>query len=134
MKKKKEICSLSRVERKNYGRNENFAAWNLNVFHFFFPSFSFLFPEKLNELKMAPGRRYKAKLHVLEEDDLASILTPAPPCKVPGLGTKGPFFVVDFAPASISSLPRSLFALCGSHATRRFRSRVWLFAITFCFN
>ena len=38
---------------------------------------------------MAYGRRYKAKLHVLEEDDLASILTPAPPCKVPGLGTKG---------------------------------------------
>ena len=35
------------------------------------------------------GRRYKAKLHILEEDDLASILTPAPPCKVPGLGTKG---------------------------------------------
>jgi hypothetical protein len=45
--------------------------------------------KKRNQNTMAYGRRYKAKLHVLEEDDLASILTPAPPCKVPGLGTKG---------------------------------------------
>ena len=44
--------------------------------------------EKTEKNSMA-GRRYKAKLHILEEDDLASILTPAPPCKVPGLGTKG---------------------------------------------
>ena len=83
--------------------------------------------KRRSENNMAYGRRYKAKLHVLEEDDLASILTPAAPCKVPGLGTKGRkgdekeerFFFLFFA-------PRSLFFSAALVACESFRCRLRL--------
>lgn len=103
-------------EKKNEGPSRRS---RLTFFFFLFSFVSFLFfPKLTNERKnMAYGRRYKAKLHVLEEDDLASILTPAPPCKVPGLGTKGPFFYCLFCVDSFfSSL---FFFVCFVALTRR---------------
>ena len=105
--------------------------------------------KRRSENNMAYGRRYKAKLHVLEEDDLASILTPAAPCKVPGLGTKGRkgdekeerFFFLFFAPRSLfflrlSSLAKAFGADCdffscsalqssGGIDTRKDNVRLW---------
>lgn len=74
---------------------------------------------KAKRKKMAYGRRYKAKLHVLEDDDLASILTPAPPCKVPGLGTKGREKGEEMSrEARFFFSCCAFFFFCGSHRLR----------------
>ena len=111
-------------------RREIYAALACSTDHFFFSFFFRLsfFPIKKTKTKNSAtmGRRYKAKLHVLEEDDLASILTPAPPCKVPGLGTKGEEEGVEQQGARLFfSLP--FFFFCGSRRHLRFECAVGFF-------
>ena len=57
-----------------------------------------------NSLSSTMARRYRSKLHILQNDDLASILTPAEPC-LSRKGSKGAAISHPLAPSHTPRRP-----------------------------